>query len=217
MRRALKSFFIGIAKSIVYIFSGVIILASLFVLLSYTFTPLLEQYRPDIEKWGSTLLSAPISIKKMRVIWYGYQPGIDLRDVIILNKETNHPALQIQRISIFYSIPQSLWQGKPILSGMRIAGTVVNIREAKEGGFSLQGFPLLDHLASQPFDNEIKINDMMQWLLQQKRLILQNIDIRYSKFTGQKKFVTLYNLNIKNDGERHLVFGQADVPHHFIS
>lgn len=212
----MKPFLLSIAKKTGYVLAAFIILAAILVGVSRLTMPVLDTHRADVEKWASQLLATPVTIDKVRVSWYLYQPEISLKHLTILNKDSHEPILQMQKVSIFFSIPQSLWQRKLVPSAIMISGADLNVHQAASGEISVQGFPSIGGFNSQPFKSETRFTDIMAWLSQQPRLILRDIDLRYTKFTGQKNFVTLYNLSFENSTSQHTILGKAilhqDIP-----
>lgn len=204
-----KSLFKSITKKIGYVFAATILITAGLIIVGRLMTPVLNKHLPDIERWASTLLQTPVSIGKANVSWYKYQPGIRLKSVTILGKDAKDPLLQVDAIRVFFSIPQSLWQHKLVPSGIMISGTSINLNQSSTGDFSVQGFPSLSKVSGQPFQHETKFSDVMGLLSMQSHLILNDIDIRYTGFTGQKRFVTLYNLTFRNNDTAHYIDGQA--------
>ncbi|TAK76724.1 MAG: TIGR02099 family protein [Gammaproteobacteria bacterium] len=204
----MKDLLLSVVKKIGYLFATGIIIAALLVSVTRLLTPLLDSHRADFENWASQLLSTPVKIDRVRVSWFQYQPEITLHDVTILN-EKKEPIMAIQKISIFFSITQSLWQWKPIPNGLMISGTDVSLYHNAQGAIAVQGFPSLGGFNSQPYQHQPSFDDIMAWVFTQSRLILRDIDIRYTQANGQKRFVTLYELNIRNAGTDHTLLGKA--------
>jgi uncharacterized protein (TIGR02099 family) len=196
-------------RKIIYFFAGCIILLAMLVVGSRLLIPLLDKHHAEIEAKASVLLQMPVTIKQVRLSWYQYQPEISLNDVTMFNKDTKAPILQVEKIRVFVSIPQSLWQWKLVPSGIMISGADINIYEKTTGEIALQGFPSLGGFNNQPFKSESKFIDVMSWLTQQPRLILNNVDLRYTGFDGSKRFLTLYNLSFENADNKHIIFGRA--------
>lgn len=209
MRITVKTLLVSIAKKIGYVIATCIIIAAVFVSVSYLLTPFLDKHRTDLEKWASDLLQTPVTISKVEIAWYRYQPEISLNEVTILNKNTKEPILQIQKVRVFFSIPQSIWQGKLIPSGIMISGTDINLRQSSAGEISVQGFPIFGGNNRKPYQKETKVTDLLGWLSVQPRLILQDINVRYVGFKEKNRFVTLYNLSLENSGQGHLLLGKA--------
>jgi uncharacterized protein (TIGR02099 family) len=196
-------------KKTVYVAAACIILVAMFFCVARLLSPVLDKHRADFEKWASQLLQNPVTIDTVRVSWYKYQPEINLNQVTVLSQQTKEPILHVEKVSIFFSIPRSIWQWQPVPSGIMITGTDVNLKEDANGQITIQGFPPFKGIGKQPYKSETKFMDVAAWLSQQPRLIMRDIDIRYTGFTGQKRFVTLYNLSFENAGAAHAIVGEA--------
>lgn len=196
-------------KRIGYLVASCIILVAMLVATSRLLTPVLDEHRQEIETWASSLLQTPVAIKHVRLSWYRYQPEVCLDEVTLLNKETNNPLLQIKKVSVFFSIPRSLWNWKLIPSGIMISGAGVNIYEKPNGEIAVQGFPSLGGFSNQPYQSETKFADMLSWLSQLPSLILNDVDLRYTGMHGLKRFLTLYNLRFENTSTKHIILGKA--------
>lgn len=199
----------SVARRSAYLIAAIIIMAAILVAVTRMLTPVLDQHRADFARWASDLLQKPVTINSVRVSWYGYEPEISLNEVTVLDTKTHNPILQIDKVSVFISIPQSLWQHKIVPGGIMISGTDVNVHENEKGEITIQGFPAIGGFNSQPYASESTFTDMLAWLSLQPRLILRDIDVRYKGFTGQKRFVTLYNLGLENSGSEHYISGKA--------
>ena len=207
----MKALFISIAKKLGYVFAVLIIIAALMVSISRLFVPVLDSHQHDIEQWASQLLNAPVTISKARFTWYQYYPVISLYDVTVLNKTTNQPALQIKTVRIFISIPKSLWQRQPVLSGMMVSGSEVTLHESPTGEIAVQGFPTVGADQNQPYQSETKFIDVMTWLSNQPQLILRDIEVRYTGLKKQRRDITLHHLSFENSGSTHVILGKATL------
>ncbi len=187
----------------------ILMIAALIIAISPFFSALLEKRRVEIVQWTSNLLGVPVNINSIEFAWYHYQPEINLNEVTIFNKDSQEPILQVRHVGVFFSIWQSLWNKRLMPNGIIVSGTSLTANRSASGEIFLQGFSVFGGNEQRPFAKEMKATDMMAWLITQNRIILRNIDIRYSDFTNQKQFVTLYNLSIENNDIKHLVLGKA--------
>ncbi|HEX4045873.1 MAG TPA: hypothetical protein VHZ76_09440, partial [Gammaproteobacteria bacterium] len=185
-----------IVKTIVYVIAAGILFVALLVILGRLLEPFLDDRRADIERQASALLNVPIKINNVDFSWYGYQPEINLNDVVVFKKDSQQPALEIKKISIVFSMLKSLWHWRLLPSGIIVSGTEITVSESAAGEFSIHGFPTIK--TQQPLQAETKLTDVMGWLALQPRLLLENIDIYYTPASGKKMFVTLYDFNLIN-------------------
>ncbi|MBX3709802.1 MAG: TIGR02099 family protein [Gammaproteobacteria bacterium] len=203
-----KAFLKSLIRKAAYVFAALIIVAAVIVCVAQFLTPILDKHRTDFEKLASQLLQMPVAIKNVQLSWYQYQPVISLNQVTIRDKASQQPTLQVKKINILFSIPQSLWQWKVVTNGMMVSGTALNVNQAATGELTLQGFPALS-FNQQPHSSETGWMDAAAWISQEPHLILRDIDVHYTGPDGQKKFVTLHELNFKNTKTRHYILGKA--------
>ncbi len=196
-------------RKIGYPFAGIVISVALLVVASRLLIPVLDKHRADFEVWASSFLDMPVKIEEARVSWYQYQPVITLNRVTILNKTSHEPILQIDKLRVFFSIPQSIWNWKPILSGIMVAGVDVNLYEKPNGDIAVQGFPAIGGLSETPYTAESKLADIITWLGLQPRLMLHNVFLSYVDKRGNKRYLTLLDLRFANHGDRHTVKGKV--------
>lgn len=201
----MKAILVLIAKKTGYVLAAFIIIAAIFVSMAYLLSPVLEKHRGEIETWASELLAKPVTIQKVQLSWYQYYPEVSLNGVTIFDTQKKSPLLEIKKIRIFFSILSSVWQRKPVINGIMIDGTEINIRQAANKEISVQGFTTLGELNNRPLTNETKLTDITAWLFNYSHLILKNIDVQYNGFAGQKRFVTLSYLKLENTNDHHQV------------
>lgn len=205
----MKASLTSIAKKSSYILAACIIFAALLVCVGhFVLTPLVEKHRQDLEKMASGYLDAPVTIKEAEISWYRYQPVINLNQVTVENKTTHESVLQIKQIRVSLSLFKSLWQRKAVLSSVMIVGSAVVLHQSETGEIEVQGFPAFGAQHT-PYQSETKFIDVLNWLSQQPRLILQNIDVRYTGFNEAERYVTLHELNFENKRNQHHISGDA--------
>ncbi len=212
----MKPILVSVAKKTGYVFAVIVILAAILVIVSRVMTPYLDARRPEMEKLASDLLQAPVTIEKASVSWFQYQPGVALQNVSVLDKDSSGPVLQLRTVKVFFSIPKSIWHFKPVMSGVLISGADIVVHQTSTGEFVVQGFPAIGGYDKEPFKDESKIKDILGWLTSQQLIILRDIDVRFTGSTGQKRFLTLYNLRLENSGSEHVILGKA-ILHQDIS
>lgn len=194
-------FLLSIFKKLSYTVAIGIIITAVLVTLTRSLTPVLDLHRTDLEQWASKLLQTTVTIGQVEASWYHYQPIITLNKTTVFKTGTKAPLLQIPKVSVFFSIPQSLWQFKFVPSAVMITGAHAKLKQTANGQVMLQG------LSS--FKSETKVTDMLMWLSLQPRVILRDINLHLSGANGQKRFVTLYNLSFDNSESHHRVLGKA--------
>lgn len=199
----------SISRKCLYLFAIIVIFAAIVVTATRTLSPYLDARRPQIEKWASALLQAPIKVENARVTWYMYEPGVALHNVTLLDEDGKTPLLQLRTVKVFFSIPRSLLAWKPVYSGVTVSGAEIIVHQDKIHGFTVQGFPQFNADDDKPYSAETRAAEVLGFVFSQPRLRLRNIDVRYTGLKGLKRLVTLYNLKIENSNDEHKVSGKA--------
>jgi uncharacterized protein (TIGR02099 family) len=204
-----KHIVFSMTKKTGYLLSVLVILAAIAMVVLGILTPYLNSRLPNIEAWASQLLELPLTIESVHLSWYKYDPEITLNKVTFLSRDSKKPTVQIEAVRVFFSLPKSLWQRQLVLDGVMVKGADLIVKQDAKGEFVVQGFPAIGGYQNQPYARESKFTDVVTWLTLQPHLFLQDIDLRYTGMHGQERYVTLYNLSLKNEGEKHTVLGSA--------
>lgn len=206
MKESVKSF----TKIISYVMAACVILFALLVVASGLLTPELEKHHSEIEAWASKSLGVPVTIKEVHLSWFQYQPVVTLEKVTAHNVKANKPILEIQKIRVFFSIPKSLARKEIVLSGLMLTGSDIKVFMSSSGQYTVKGFPSLGDFSEQPYESNTNFSDILAWLSKQEtNIILSDIDIHFESANGVKRFVTLYHLRFRNDGNKHAILGKA--------
>jgi len=197
-----------IRRKISYAIAILVLIAAIIVVMSRLLTPVLDKHRAEIETWASAMLDLPVTIKKVHFSWYQYQPEISLDQVVIHRKDNQATLLNIQAIRIFISIPKSLWHFKVIPSSIMLSGADVTVIQKPTGDYALQELPSAPD-QTQP-NNQAQMTNVLNWVMQLPRLVLNNIDVHFINAAGVKHFITLDNLRLENSsGENHAILGKV--------
>ncbi len=194
-----------------FLMASLLIIIAVMMLIGHLLAPMVDKRRGDIEKWATNLLGMPVTITHVDLSWFQYQPEISLDQVTVYNKITHQPAIVIQKVTILFSIPKSLWNWKLVPDGFIIAGTNLHVEQASTGEWKVRGFTALKQFEQKPLPGETKFAGMVGWLSMQPYLVLRDINVTYQGWAGQERFVTLRKLVFKNNGDHHRVFGRATL------
>ncbi len=210
----MERFILSAGRKVAYVIAACVILVACFVVTGWLLAPYFDEHRADVEKVASEYIKTPVTIESVRLSWDQYQPVIRLRNVTILDEKTRKPLIQIQKVSIFFSLWESIRHFKLTPNGALISGTELNVHQNAAGELTVQGFPAIQ--GAQPFQEETRFRDILAVLFMESRIILRNIDVSYTDKSGRVREMTLYNLSMRNDGSEHVVVGKAvlhqDIP-----
>ncbi|WP_118183518.1 YhdP family protein [Paraburkholderia phosphatilytica] len=177
------------------------ITAGLYVGLRYIVLPHADAFRPRIEALVSEKIHAQLSIGKLTPHWTGYQPGLDIENVTIRDRN-GQLALQIPHAVATVSW-QSLVRFTPLLSSLIVDRPDVLIERDSGGGLSVAGVPVPTRHTG---------NDTLStWLLRQQAIVLRGGTLRWRDAQHDAPELALSNIRLAmlNDGTEHQAALQA--------
>ena len=186
---------LGIALVVYFIAAG------LFVGLRYGLLPRVDSFRPRIEALVSEKIHAQLTIGKLAPHWTGFQPGIDVTNLTIRDRE-GKVGLNIPHATATVSW-SSLWQLKPILSSLIVNQPDVLIERGNDGSLSVAGVVAPStHTGNDTFSS---------WLLRQQAIVLRGGTLRWHDARHDAPELALQNIRlaILNDGYNHHLALQA--------
>lgn len=137
------------------------------LLLRYWLLPDIANWQPRIEQELGKALGIPVRIGELRAEWMGLNPGVQLRQLTLLDQR-GQPGLSLQQVDALVSW-RSLWRGSLTLDLLQIESPVLQIRRLPSGQLSLAGLDLPGHSDSN--------SQPMDWLLNQNRIRIHNARI----------------------------------------
>ena len=186
---------LGIALVVYFIAAG------LFMGLRYGLLPRVDSFRPRIEALVSEKIHAQLTIGKLAPHWTGFQPGIDVTNLMIRDRE-GKVGLNIPHATATVSW-SSLWQLKPILSSLIVNQPDVLIERGNDGSLSVAGVVAPStHTGNDTFSS---------WLLRQQVIVLRGGTLRWHDARHDAPELALQNIRlaILNDGYNHHLALQA--------
>jgi uncharacterized protein (TIGR02099 family) len=186
-------------------------LAALLISAARLATPWLAQQKPLIEHWASTLLDQPVEINHLAINWEGFEPVLRCNDVVILDDARKQRLLRVQELDIGVSLIKSVFSGSFRLGHLRINGLHLIVRQDKTGQISISGIntPLANDEATT--NNSDALNEIINWLLAEPAIALQDVSLTWYDQNNNVLPVNGLNFNIKNKGEYHTLWGQAQL------
>lgn len=177
------------------------IAAGLFLGLRYVLLPRVDAFRPRIEATVSDKLHTQFTIGKLAPHWSGFQPGLDVTDLVIRDQE-GKPALTIPHATATLSW-KSLWQFHPALSSLIVDQPDVLVSRSSDGVMSVAGVPIPTRHSG---------NDTLStWLLRQQAIVVRGGVLRWRDATHDAPELALRDIRIAilNDGYEHRMALQA--------
>jgi uncharacterized protein (TIGR02099 family) len=186
--------------------------------LRYIVLPHADSFRPKIEAVVSEKIHAQLKIGKIAPHWTGFQPGLEVTDVTITNRD-GKVALNIPHASATVSW-SSVWKLAPILSSVIVDKPDLLIERETDGSLTVAGVMVpTTHSGNDTFST---------WLLRQEAMILRGGTLRWHDARRDAPEIALQDIRlaILSDGYDHrlalqappngkLLFGPLDFRAHF--
>ncbi|ACC71680.1 AsmA-like C-terminal region-containing protein [Paraburkholderia phymatum] len=169
--------------------------------LRYVVLPRVDSFRPQIESAVSEKIHAQLRIGKIAPHWTGFQPGIEVTDVTITNRE-GKVALTIPHASATVSW-SSIWKLAPILSSVIVDKPDLLIERERDGSLTVAGVMVpTTHSGNDTFST---------WLLRQQAMILRGGTLRWHDARRDAPEIALQDIRlaILSDGYDHRLALQA--------
>ncbi|MFL9897598.1 YhdP family protein [Paraburkholderia fungorum] len=192
-----RTFHVVLALALVLYF----IATGLFLGLRYVVLPRIDSFRPRIEATVSEKLHAQFTIGKLAPHWSGFQPGLDVTDIVIRDAE-GKAALTIPHATATLSW-KSLWQFHPALSSLIVDQPDVLVSRSSDGVISVAGVPVPTRHSG---------NDTLStWLLRQQAIVVRGGALRWRDAQHDAPELALRDIRIAilNDGYDHRLALQA--------
>ena len=184
--------------------AAVIITAGVVLGVARLLSPMLGEFRGDLETWASTTTGQPVKIGALEADWSGWLPQIKLTDVRVYATQGERVLLRFGS-TLLRIDPLSYLQHRRIEpSYLALVGVDLSLIRTPEGNIVLEGFA----------DNDMSEGAFVQWLLRQGRLEVRQSQIDWTDQEAGKARRRFDNVSflLRTDGKRHQVTGELELP-----
>ena len=152
--------------------AGLLIVTALYVSIGRQFTPLIAEYREQIEHELQQRLQQDIYIEQLRGTWSGLSPRLEAREVTI---GTGAERLQLDELHIQLDVLASLLARELRLKAITLVGLQIAVQEVQPQQWVVQGVQLNDaeQTAFQLNDGLAKLQQVAQLSVINSRVIVQ--------------------------------------------
>jgi len=134
----------------------VLVLTALYVSLGRELTPLIAEYRAEIQTKARDALGMPLTIGSLEGSWKGMAPVLLAHDVMV-GEGSN--ALRLDNVKVVPDVWASLINRDVRLASVQLGGLQLSARQDKDGHWALEGLPVQD---DQPLDPEQLLNQLQR-------------------------------------------------------
>ena len=180
----------------------VLVLMALYVSLGRELTPLVAEYRTEIEDKASAALGMPLQIGELEGNWSGFAPILLAHDVMVGDGAN---ALRLDRVRAVPDLWASLLAREVRIAHLELNGLKISVKEAQDGTWALEGLPVQN---DQPLDPEQLFN---------RSQMIQQLSVLDSQVTVQPldhapMTFTYVGINLKTGASRQRLDARLTLP-----
>ena len=180
----------------------VLVVMALYVSLGRELTPLVAEYRGEIETRATQALGMPLQIGELEGNWSGLAPILSAHDVTVGDGAN---ALHLEKVRAVPDLWGSLLAREVRIAHLELNGLKISLKQGDDGRWSLEGLPVKD---DQPLDPEQLLNRMQ---------MIQRLSVLDSQITlqpwGESPLTLKYvGLNLKTGPSRQRLDARLTLP-----
>ncbi|WPN57178.1 YhdP family protein [Pseudomonas sp. P9_31] len=180
----------------------VLVLMALFVSLGRELTPLVAEYRADVEAKASDVLGMRLRIGALEGNWSGLAPVLLAHDVMV-GEGSN--ALRLDQVRAVPDLWASLLAREVRIAHLELSGLKISLKEGEDGHWALEGLPVQQ---DQPLDPEQLLNRMQTV----QQLSVLDSQVTLQPLEQQPLTLTYVGLNLRTGVSRQRLDVRLNLP-----
>ena len=194
----------GLLRWGLWLLAGLLIVAALYVSIGRQFTPLMAEYREEIQQQLQQRLQQDIQIEQLKGGWRGFSPLLEARNVTLGD---GVDALKVETLDIQPDVIASLLARELRLKALTLQGLQIHLHENQAGQWQLQGLQL-DDIEQAAFH----LNDLLLRLQQVAQLSVLNSRIIIQAYKQEPLALTYAGFTLSRTGREHRLDLRAVLP-----
>ena len=179
-----------------------LVLMALYVSLGRELTPLVAEYRGEVETRGRDALGMPLQIGELKGNWSGFAPILSAHDVTV-GEGAN--ALHLEKVRAVPDLWASLLAREIRIAHLELNGLKISLKQGNEGEWALEGLPVRN---DQPLDPEQLLNSLQ--MVQQLSVLDSQITLQ--PWGESPLSLTYVGLNLKTGAYRQRLDVRLTLP-----
>lgn len=180
----------------------VLVLMALYVSLGRELTPLVAEYRGEVESRASDALGMPLQIGELKGSWSGFAPILSAHDVTV-GEGAN--ALHLEKVRAVPDLWASLLAREIRIAHLELNGLKISLKQGNDGEWALEGLPVRN---DQPLDPEQLLNSLQ--MIQQ--LSVLDSQIMLQPWGESPLSLTYVGLNLQTGAYRQRLDVRLTLP-----
>ena len=179
-----------------------LVLAAVYVSLGRELTPLVAEYRAEVEAKAQAAVDMPLHIGSLEGRWSGFAPVLLAHDVMLGEGSS---ALRLDQVEVVPDVWASLMAREVRIAHLQVSGLQLSVKEDKDGKWALQGLSVQD---DQPLDPEQLLTNMQKV----KRVSLLDSQVTLQPFDQAPVTLTYVGLNLHTGVTRQRLDARLTLP-----
>ncbi|HAA39661.1 MAG TPA: TIGR02099 family protein, partial [Pseudomonas sp.] len=179
-----------------------LVLAAVYVSLGRELTPLVAEYRAEIEAKAQAAVDMPVHIGSLEGRWSGFAPVLLAHDVMVGEGSS---ALRLDQVEVVPDMWASLMAREVRIAHLEVSGLQLSAKEDKDGHWALQGLPIQD---DQPLDPE----QLLKRMQMVKRVSLLDSQVTLQPFDQAPLTLTYVGLSLHTGVTRQRLDARLTLP-----
>lgn len=180
----------------------VLVLMALYVSLGRELTPLVAEYRAEVESKAAAALGMPMHIGELEGNWRGFAPILLAHDVMV-GEGAN--ALRLDQVRAVPDLWASLLAREVRIAHLELSGLKISLKEGEDGKWALEGLPVQQ---DQPLDPEQLLNRMQMV----QRLSVLDSQVTLQPLDHPPLTLTYVGVSLKTGASRQRLDARLTLP-----
>ena len=171
--------------------------------------PLLEGQQQWVSEVLSEQLGAPVTIGGLSARWSALRPGIDIRDISIIDDD-GHTVLSIKTGAAQIDLLESLISLRLRLWNLEFHNVDIHLQQTTDG-WQLQG-SLAESRPTPVTDDSQQVDDPLDIFLLARIIEIKDANAHFHSMDGETSDISLSEVLLQNDGKFHRFTSRLDLP-----
>jgi len=198
----LQRFFAALTRWGLGLCALLLVLAAVYVSLGRELTPLVAEYRAEVEAKAQAAVDMPLSIGSLEGRWSGFAPVLLAHDVMVGEGSS---ALRLDQVQVVPDVWASLLAWDVRIAHLEVSGLQLSVKEDQDGRWALQGLPVQD---DQPLDPE----QLLQRMQAVAKVSLLDSQVTLQPFEQAPLTLTYVGLSLQTGATRQRLDARLTLP-----
>lgn len=190
-------------RTMLGLFALVLVLTALYASLGRQLTPLVAEYRAEVEAKAREALGMPLSIGSLEGGWSGLAPLLTVHDLMVGEGSS---AVRLDQVRLVPDVLGSLLAREPRLANLQVEGLQLNVRQDEQGHWAVEGLPVRQ---SQP---PLDVQQLLQRLPMLEELSLLDSQLTLEPFEQKPLSLTYASFTLRSSATRLRLDGHLLLP-----